>query len=267
MFVRPSASRLGVFVAAAAVALAACGSGSGGSSEAGASGDAGQAEVALETAPDVESAVVESTTTSTSTTSTTSTTMVTTATTPEPPPETTPEPDPTAAPVTDATPVSTESSQPVSTGVPVGYRPIFDESGDLRSNVPATWLETDGVADGDVRQLAAAPDLAGFLAGYTLPGMLLLSGPAATPDVWTAGLSAALGVAEGDGCVVSDTSDYSDGVYTGTEHVLTCGAADTTAHLIGGRDADGDLFFLLAIIRPITDQTVRDEIVQSFFID
>lgn len=66
---------------------------------------------------------------------------------------------------------------------------------------------------------------------------------------------------------VSDTSAYSDGVDTGTEHVLTCGSADTTAHLVGGRDADGDRFFLLAMIHPTTDQTVRDEIVQSFFID
>ena len=254
MFVRP---RMGALSVVTLLILAACGSSGG--NEAGSAGEAGQADVVLDTAPDVESAVVESTTTATTTTTTTTTTT--------PDATTTVSPTTTSAPPPPDTTASTETSEPVSTGVPVGYRPIFDESGELRSNVPAEWIETDGATDGDVRQLAAAPDLAGFLAGYTLPGMLLLSGPAVTPDAWSAALSASLEVAESDGCVVDETSEYSDGVYTGTEHVLACGAADTTAHLVGGRDEDGALFFLLAIVRPITDPTVRDEIVQSFFVN
>ena len=81
------------------------------------------------------------------------------------------------------------------------------------------------------------------------------------------GLAATLGVAESDGCTIGDTLDYDDGVYTGTEHILSCGSDTSTAHLIGGRNSDGDLFFLLAVVRPADNLDIRDQIVQSFFID
>lgn len=258
---------MSAIAALAAVIIAACGSGSSGDSES--EGAAGQAGVVLDSAPTVESAVVDSTTTTAvpETTAAPATTAV---------PETTAAPDTTAAPATTEAPAPTQapdttattgSSEPVSTGVPVGYRPIFDESGGLRANVPAEWVQTDGVPDGEILQLAASADLPGFLASYTVPGMLLVSAPAVTPDAWEPALATTLSSSADDGCTVSETSEYDDGVYTGTEHVLACGSDATVAHLIGGRDSEGELFFLLAIVRPADDPSVRDEIVQSFFFD
>lgn len=274
MGVRSTMVRRGACAAVSVLVVAACG----GSDDAAEPGDSGPAEVVTDTAADVQSAVVETTTptataapdpttapvTAAPVTTTAPTTTPTTApeTTAAPAPQTTVAPEPTQ-------PESTQpdTTEPVSSGVPVGYRPIFDESGDLRANVPAAWTETNGAPDGEFRQLAAAEDLEGFLAGYTLPGMLLIAGDAAIPEAWVDGLAAALRVAEADGCAVTDTSDYDDGVYTGTEHVLSCGAASTTPHLIGGRDADGELFFLLALVRPTDDLSVRTEVVQSFFVN
>ena len=261
-------ARVVAIAAVSVLGLAACGgSSSGDDAPAGTSGEAG---VVLESAPPVESAVVDSTTSST-----TEVIETTTVPTPEPaatpPPESAPTTPPlestTTAPVPDSTPAPTEPPESVSTGVPVGYRPIIDESGELRANVPAAWIEIDGALDGAIRQLSAASDLAGFLGGYAQPGMVLLTGEAATPDAWMDGLATTLGSAESDGCTVSETSDYDDGVYTGTEHLLSCGTTASVAHLIGGRNAEGDLFFLLALVRPTDDRDVRDQIVQSFFID
>lgn len=260
---RSSIARLCAFAVAGVLLGASCGGSDGGSE---ATGEPGQAGVVLDTAVEVESAVVETTTPDT-------TSPDTAAPQPTTPAETTPvatpvatEPDVTTAPTAppDTAPPATE---PVSTGVPVGYRPVFDDSGDLRANVPAEWIQTDGAPNGDARQLVAAADLPGFLAGYTLPGMLLVAGDAAVPDAWVDGLAGARAVAESDGCTVSDTLEYDDGVYTGTEHLLSCGSTATSAHLIGGRDAEGELFFLLAIVRPIDAVDVRDQIVQSFFVN
>lgn len=267
MTARSRATRLGCLLTVVSIATAACGGGS--EDDATPTGGAGQAGIVLDTAPEVESAVVEPTTTIPGEES---------ATTVAPDPTTVPPPAPTTAPAaatttTIAVPAPETTATPPeppdtgSNGVPVGYRPIIDESGDLRANVPAEWVEIDGAPDGELRQLSAAPDLTGFLGGYSEPGMVLLTGAAATPDSWMDGLSTTLGVAEGDGCVVSETSDYSDGVYTGTEHILTCGSDASVAHLIGGRNSDGDLFFLLAIVRSVDEPDVRDQVVQSFFID
>ena len=252
MTARSGTVRLAVLTATAAIVVAACGGGSDERVEP--SGSAGGVDVVLDTAPDVESAIVDSTTTTTTGPPETTTTSTSA-----------PQPDTTTPPP--ATPAPTAPPETESTGVPVGYRPIIDETGELRANVPAAWFDTNGAPDGAFRQLAAAPDLDGFLDGYTLPGMLLITGAAATPDVWMEGLSTTLDVAESDGCTISDTSDYSDGVYTGTEYVLSCGSTTSVAHLIGGRNSEGDLFFLLALVRPTDDLGVRDQIVQSFYID
>lgn len=260
MGARSNARRRRVVAATSALILAACGGGSGESTD---DGNAGQAGVVLDTAPSVESAVVVTTTPAAPSTTAAPVDTVEPVTTPAP----TTAPDTTAAPTT-AEPVTTPATtDAVSTGVPVGYRPVFDDSSELQAHVPAEWIEVDGAPQGEARQLAAAADLQGFLAGYTLPGLLLVSGDAATPDAWMGGLSAALDVALGDGCTVSETVDYDDGVYTGTEHVLSCGSADTVPHMIGGRDEEGELFFLLIVVRPADDLDVRDNIVQSFFVD
>ncbi len=244
--------------------LAACGGGSD-DDETESAGESGQAGVVV-TASEVESAVVESTTpvpgdvpemTSATTVVEAATTSTTTTTVPPEVATTAPAPETTVAPV----------PTPGSSDAPDGYIPIVDDSGEVRANVPAGWLQTDGAPQGELRQLSAAPDLPGFLAGYTQVGMILLTGAAATPDSWMDGLATTLGIAETDGCTITETSDYSDGVYTGTEHVLSCGDPATVTHLIGGRNSDGDLFFLLAIVRPAADIDVRDQIVQSFFID
>lgn len=254
--------RFGALVAVSAITIASCG---GSNDDAAPSGGAGQAGVVLDTAVPVGSAGVESTTTSNAVPEPTDAPDTAT-----PPPETDVAPD-TSAPDTTAPAPDTTAPAPDTTvapnRVPVGYRPINDESGDLRANVPAAWIEVDGAPDGVLRQLSAAPDLAGFLAGYTEPGMVLITGDAESPDAWMDGLATTLGIAETDGCTVSDTSDYSDGVYTGTEHLLSCGTNVSVAHLIGGRNSDGNLFFLLAIVRPTDDLDVRNQIVQSFFID
>lgn len=262
------------FVALATTAvllLSACGGGGSDDDAAGQAGDGGQAGIVLDSAPPVESAVVESTTvtpisneTTTTTTSTTAApaaeTTTTTTTTAPAPATTAPA---VTVPETTAEPTSTEPSG----GVPVGYVAIVDDSGEVRANVPAAWAQTDGAPDGELRQLAGAPDLAGFLAGYTQVGMILITGVSATPDSWMDGLATTVGIAETDGCTIGETSEYSDGVYTGTENVLSCGDPATVTHIIGGRNSDGDLFFLLAIVRPADDLDVRDQIVQSFFID
>ncbi|MEP1126176.1 MAG: hypothetical protein ABJH68_20025 [Ilumatobacter sp.] len=248
--------------------LAACGGGSD-DNRTESAGESGQAGV-VATASEVESAVVETTTpvpgdgpdvtseTTVAESTTTSTTTTTTTTT-------------TSTTVAPATTTTTTTAAPVPTNqsgdAPEGYSPIVDDSGEVRANVPSRWVQTDGAPEGELRQLAAAPDLPGFLAGYTKVGMILITGAAATPDSWMDGLATTLGIAETDGCTISETSEYSDGVYTGTEHVLSCGDPATVTHLIGGRNSDGDLFFLLAIVRPVDNIDVRNQIVQSFFID
>lgn len=259
MTARRRTVRLVALAAIVSVFGAACGAGSDAGDES-ASGSS-QAELATETAPVVETAAVESTTTA-APTATTTTTIAPIADTTIPTDTT-----PVTQPVATEPVVTTAATEPVSTGVPVGYRPVSDDSGQLRANVPAEWVQVDGSPDGELRRLVAAADSEAFLAGYSLPGILLLSGDAPTPDAWVAGLAGGLSAAQADGCTVTETSDYDDGVYTGTEHVLSCGFAETTPHLIGGRDADGELFFLLAIVRPADDLTIRTEIVQSFFVN
>lgn len=147
------------------------------------------------------------------------------------------------------------------------FTPLENDSGDLSLDVPPAWTDVTGAPEGDLQQVAAAPNLQAFLDSYTQPGVLLLTGDAATPDSWQDGLATTVGIAVDDGCTITDTSEYDDGVYTGEENLLTCGDPDSVAHLIGGRNEAGTLFFLLAIVRPTDDPEVRNRIVQSFFID
>lgn len=234
-------SRLASIVIVASVVIAACGGGSD-DAESGGSARSAEPEFVLDSAVPVASAVVESTTTSTSTTTTTTSTTTTTV-----------APDTTVAPTAD--------------GVPAGFIAIINDSGDLQANVPAEWSDIAGAPDGPLEQLAAGPDLQAFLASYAEPGMALVSGDAPTPDAWIDGLATTIAIAENDGCTISDTADYDDGVYTGTEHLLTCGDPSTVAHIIGGRNLAGDQFFLLAIVIPVDAPEIRTQIIQSFYID
>ncbi|MFK7918361.1 MAG: hypothetical protein AB8G14_09815 [Ilumatobacter sp.] len=162
---------------------------------------------------------------------------------------------------------SAPESVPVTTPTAEEFTAIQNDTGDLRAEVPSAWTDVTGTPDGVLQQLAAAPNLQAFLDSYIQPGMLLITGDAANPDAWRDGLSTTVGIALEDGCTISDTADYDDGVYTGEENLLSCGDATSVAHIIGGRNSEGSLFFLLAIVRPVDDPGVRDQIVQSFFID
>jgi hypothetical protein len=172
-----------------------------------------------------------------------------------------------------ATDFSSDDTPPATTALPAdsessaGFVAIENDGADVLVNVPAGWTQTDGAPQGESSSLAAAPNLQAFLDGYSAPGVLLIAGDAPTPDSWTGALAATLEGAIEDGCSVAVSLDYDDGVYTGTEHILNCGTAATTPHLIGGRNEEGTRFFLLAVVRPADDENVRDEIVQSFFID
>lgn len=183
--------------------------------------------------------------------STTQTTEVVAPDTVAPPPD-------TAAPGT----VAPDPAEAV-----IDYTPIENDTGELRLDVPSTWTDVTGAPEGVLQQVAAAPNLQAFLDSYTQPGVLLITGDATTPEAWRDGLSATVGIALEDGCVINDTAEYDDGVYTGEENLLSCGDPAAVAHLIGGRNETGSLFFLLAIVRPTSDPAVRDRIVQSFFID
>lgn len=162
---------------------------------------------------------------------------------------------------------TTTTIPPAGDEVPAGFTTVFNASGELQANVPSGWGQIDGSPDGDLVQLAAATDLDAFLGSYVEPGMFLLSGDAGTPDAWRDAIGGLLEFAQDDGCLVINSLDYDDGLYTGLEHVLDCGSPLATTHLIGGRNAEGTKFFLLAIVRPTDQPVVRDEIVRSFFID
>lgn len=143
---------------------------------------------------------------------------------------------------------------------------VQNDDGTIIADVPDHWSETDGAPSDELRQLSAAPDLDAFLNGYTEPGMLVITGDAPNPDAWTVGLDSTIATAETDGCSVSEELDYDDGVYTGLEKILDCGDPSSTARIIGGRDADGTLFFLLAIVAPSNAPEIRDLIVESFLL-
>ncbi|MFK7918360.1 MAG: hypothetical protein AB8G14_09810 [Ilumatobacter sp.] len=162
---------------------------------------------------------------------------------------------------------TTTTIPPAAGEVPDGFTSVESVSGELIANVPAGWSQVDGSPDGELLRLTAAPDIETFLASYTQPGMFLLSGASGTPDAWRDAISGLVEFAQADGCIVIDTSDYDDGLYTGLENVMDCGSTLSTLHLIGGRNEDGSRFFLLAIVRPADQPVVRDEIVRSFFID
>jgi hypothetical protein len=133
-------------------------------------------------------------------------------------------------------------------------------------DVPESWADVDGAPDTDVRQLAAAPDVATFLASYTEDGMIVVTGDAPIPDAWIAALDAFVGSAESSGCTIVSDEPYDDGVYTGTENLLDCGDPADDVRLIGGRDDEGSLFFLLAIVSPADSPEIRDTIVQTFLL-
>ncbi len=143
---------------------------------------------------------------------------------------------------------------------------IASDDGSITATVPATWSDVDGAPDGEVRRLAAAPDLEAFLLSYVVPGMIVVTGDSVTEDDWIERHQALLDASAGEGCTELSREDYDDGVYTGTEALLDCGDPATQTRIIGGRDSAGELFFLLAIVYPVGQTEIRDTIVESFLL-
>jgi len=148
---------------------------------------------------------------------------------------------------------------------------IQNDDGSISVTVPAEWSDVDGADEDLLRQITAAPDAAVFTDSFTEEGMFIITAEASGLDDWVAVYESTIDRA-GDGsspgavCTVADEFDYDDGVYTGTEAVLDCGSTETETRIIGGRDADGELFFIVGIVHPIGRVDIRDAIAQSFLL-
>ncbi len=145
---------------------------------------------------------------------------------------------------------------------------ITDESGKISVDVPIEWSDVDGSPDRELRQLAAAADVSSFLEGYTEQGVFIISGDSDDPDTeWRGQLDGALESAQRDGCTIEEAAPYDDGVYAGTENVLSCAGSDLTIRAIAGADAEQTVWFFVGLAHPAGATEYRDLIVESFFVD
>ena len=106
------------------------------------------------------------------------------------------------------------------------YVEIYDDSGAIVMQVPATWSDIDGSAWEDEEgilggALQAAPDLTGFLETYDVPGVTLL----AADSLADSEISELLDTFDfSEACTYDGRTDYEDPLYTGAfDLYVDCG--------------------------------------------
>ena len=146
------------------------------------------------------------------------------------------------------------------------YESVTDDLGAILVDVPTAWTDRDTVPgaleDGtEVPYIAASPDLAGFLDGWTAPGLLFAKLPA-TSDV-DASL-AEYGFA-GE-CTDGGITDYSDSVFTGKYQVWSdCAGTTTDIVTLVALPADGSYTaVIMAQILTDADLAALDQAFGTF---
>lgn len=150
----------------------------------------------------------------------------------------------------------------------VEFTSLIDDTGSVTVDVPAAWVDVRTAPDGEHRQIVASVDVNAFEAGYDLPGLRLRSG--ASPDaraVAGAAQADTIAAVEDSGCELERSLPYDDGVYTGDESILRCGESDTTVHVIGGATDTATVWFGLVLVIEPGDETTRELVGDSFFVD
>lgn len=181
-----------------------------------------------------------------------------------------------ASEVSSTGPVTTDSvpttdGPPTTDSVPDGDTvSITDDSGTIVVDVPADWTDVRGEPDGPLRQLFAAPDVDAFFAAYSEPGVAILAGDAPQGDGAEAAKQALDGFvasAEADGCTQNIAAPYDDGVYVGDREVYSCPGSASTVNLAAGTNAEGDVFWLFAVVAVEGDTETVSLVEDTFFVD
>lgn len=148
---------------------------------------------------------------------------------------------------------------------------VSDDSGTIEVRVPAAWVEVDGSPNQGLAKLAAAPDVADFLASFlgsfTVPGVLVsVGGPDGSP-AWEEWLATAEESLVQRGCRVTEAFPYTDVIYSGEERILSCpGTEGNEVILVAGSDADGVPSFLVTMVLPVDDVETQRTVLDSFFV-
>jgi serine protease Do len=121
------------------------------------------------------------------------------------------------------------------------YVDVSDDSGAIVMQVPATWTDIDGSTWEDDEgvlggALQAAPDLAGYLETYDVPGVTLL----ASVDLGTTDVNELLDSFDfTDGCTYDSRTDYEDPLYTGAfDLYIDCGDQGAIIAVVAAQPAD-----------------------------
>ena len=182
--------------------------------------------------------------------------------------------DPTAPATTAVTPPSPPPSpqsvpDPADPGVVVDLVGVSDDSGTISIDVPTSWSDVDGAADGEFRQLIVAPDITTFFSSYDRPGLFALSTETSPGDGGIAGSGGFAGFEETldrDGCVREDSSAF-QGDYAGEQAVYRCSDAPVLVHIAGGTNEAEDLFWLVLTVVPDDRPTIWPAMADSLVVD
>lgn len=143
------------------------------------------------------------------------------------------------------------------------YEAVTDDLGQITVSVPTAWTARDTapiVADDGSQQayIAASTDLAGFIDGFTAPGLVFAKLPA------TADLDAALAqYGFAGGCTDGGVTDYADPVFTGKYQVWQdCGGTANDVVTLVAAPADGS--YLAVIQAQIVTDADLDALQRAF---
>lgn len=150
-----------------------------------------------------------------------------------------------------------------------GFTLISDDSGHVQVSVPTTWTDVDGASiagpkDTTLLNVAASPDLNGFINGYDVPGVsvTLTNDPTLTGQDFLDSIITSVA----PNCDDGETGDYDDTLYVGTYMYLpNCGGNGTDFLTVVATNPDGVLAIIT--IQMVSDEdksTIRDEILQTF---
>ncbi|PJJ73347.1 serine protease Do [Diaminobutyricimonas aerilata] len=154
----------------------------------------------------------------------------------------------------------------------VEYTEITDDSGGLLVEAPAAWNQVDGSAMTDgkgnvYKRIDASPDLAGFNAGWDVPGVSVIASDTAatntTPQEW---LDLVAGAAQQGGCQLATHDVFEDGYHTGVfDYYTGCGDNDADYLMVAALANDGSYLTALAV-QALTEQDLDaiDHAVGSF---
>ena len=171
-------------------------------------------------------------------------------------------------PTADPTPLETKPGGADPSSAPFAVGEVRDDSGLLRTRVPASWVQVRGTPDGAVRQLSAAPDLEAFLSGFSVPGVSIVSGSVDDGQLAADnGLRALVSSLGNAGCAVGESAPYADAFYAGTQVTAVCNTEGTPTYLISGSNAANDVFFLVILAEGADFAGVYDVVTSSFRVD